>query len=55
MKTQCWGDPMDYSDVVSAQRALQAPNKYICIRCQAQALTESQIQHKPGCPSKESK
>lgn len=46
-----WGDPGSYSDVESARQALRRPNKFICIRCQAQATTEDNVKHVEGCPS----
>lgn len=44
-----WGDPMDYSHRHIAEMELRAPNRFICIRCLAQALTAS-IRHAEGCP-----
>jgi len=52
MAKQEWGDPMSYSDVMSAKQALVKPNKFICIRCRAQATTEDGIDHAVGCPER---
>ena len=49
-----WGDPMSYSDVESAKQDLRAPNKFICICCRQQAMTEGEISHLNGCPSTQS-
>lgn len=49
-----WGDPMSYSDVESAKQDLRAPNKFICICCRQQAMTEGEISHLNGCPETQS-
>lgn len=49
-----WGDPMSYSDVESVKQDLRAPNKFICICCRQQAMTEGEIPHLNGCPATQS-
>ena len=50
-KQNRWGDPMSYSDRHVAKESLRKPNKFVCIRCLAQARTEEGISHVAGCPS----
>ena len=42
----------DHSEVELARAALLKPNKFICLKCHAQALLESEIVHKEFCPTR---
>jgi hypothetical protein len=42
----------DYASRMAARQELRHPNKFICIYCYGQGLTEEKIRHQNDCPVK---
>lgn len=50
MKMLKRADPWCYATREGARMELRPPNKFICLTCRVQSVTEAQLVHKANCP-----